>query len=240
MLATEVRDDGSVYYGPFRGRPMVRAVVREVCDLLELRDCAPGTPLRFADQMDLFDFDATPRCVRADLHKCLAPCAGRCTRAAYRARVDEAKRFLEGDLDRPLRLLHNRMTGAADRLQFEYAAALRDRAFRLEGARAELILLRGSIEALSFVYTVPGFRGDDRVYIIRRGSIRFETGAPRDPDAERSIMAHARRVFARRERGPATVDPHQVGEILLVSRWFRLRPDQLAHTVAPDQIHPRA
>ena len=37
---------------------------------------------------------------------------------------------------------------------------------------AELLALRGTIEALSFVYTVPGYRGEDRVYIIRRGSIR--------------------------------------------------------------------
>src|SRR5262245_46935878 len=133
LLTINVQDDGSVYYGPFRGRQMVRSLLREVCDLLELRDCAPGTKLHFADQMDLFSFDATPRCVRADLHKCMAPCAGRCTRAEYHNRVEEARRFLEGVVHRPLNLLQERMKSAAERMQFEYAAILRDRAFRLEG-----------------------------------------------------------------------------------------------------------
>ena len=76
-----------------------------------------------------------PRCLRGDLGRCLAPCAGRCTRAAYLARVRLARRFLEGDTDAPLALLRERMQAAAERLQFEYAATLRDRAARLERLR---------------------------------------------------------------------------------------------------------
>jgi excinuclease ABC subunit C len=236
LLSTHVHDDGSLYYGPFRGRQMVRSLLREVCDLLELRDCAPSTPLRFADQMDLFSFDATPRCVRADLQKCLAPCASRCTRTEYRARVDEAKRFLEGGVHGPLSKLQNRMRSAAERMQFEYAAQLRDRAFRLEGARAELVALRDSIESLTFAYSVPGYRGDDRVYLIRRGSIRAELMVPRTGADEQQLRTIATRVFRRRERGPVTVDPHTAGEILLISRWFTLRPDELARTIPPEHI----
>ncbi len=236
LLSTQVHEDGAHYYGPYRGRQMVRSLLREVCDLLELRDCSPSTPLRFADQMDLFSFDATPKCVRADLHRCLAPCAGRCTRAEYRGRVDEARRFLEGGFHRPLRLLEDRMTQAAERMQFEYAAQLRDRAFRLEGARAELVNLRDAIEALTFAYTVAGHHGDDRVYVIRRGSIRAEFPLPRTTAEEEQVFAQTARIFSRRERGPARIDPDTAKEILLISRWFRLRPDELARTIPPDRF----
>ena len=236
LISTQVLDDGSTYYGPYRGRQMVRNLVKEVCDLLQLRDCPPSTPLRYADQIDLFNFDATPRCVRADLMKCLAPCAGRCTRFEYHDRVREAKRFLEGDFNQPLQLLHDRMTQAAERMQFEYAAHLRDRAYRLEGARAELTELRGTIDSLSFIYTVPGHRGDDRVYIIRRGSIRAELPLPRSAAEEKQLLETSAKVFSRRERGPATVDPNTVGEILLISRWFRMRPDELSRTVAAETL----
>ncbi len=236
LLSPHVLDDGSTYYGPYRGRQMVRNLVKEVCDLLQLRDCPPSTPLRYADQIDLFDFDATPKCVRADLQKCLAPCAARCTRSEYHSRVHEAKRFLEGDFHQPLRLLHDRMTQAAARMQFEYAAHLRDRAYRLEAARAELIELRGTIDALSFIYSVPGHRGDDRVYIIRRGSIRAELPLPRSGAEEEQLFKTAAKIFRRRERGPVTADPNTVGEILLISRWFRLRPDELARTISSDAL----
>lgn len=236
LHATQVMNDGAVYYGPFVGSVLVRNLLRELCDLLQLRDCASSTPLRFADQMDMFGFDAVPRCVRADLQKCLAPCAARCTATEYRSRVQQAKRFLEGDFHRPLNVLHDRMEQASRELRFEYAAQLRDRALRLEGARAELLELRGSIETLTFIYPVRGFGGDDRVYIIRRGTVRAEEAAPRTMMEEQRLLRLAHTIFRRRERGPATVEPQTVAQILLISRWFRARPDELANTVKPEEL----
>jgi excinuclease ABC subunit C len=236
LLATTILNDGSTYYGPFRGRDLVRGLLREVSDLLQLRDCATTTQLQFADQLDMFAYHAPPRCVRADLRKCLAPCAGRCTRTDYLNRVHQARRFLDGDLDRPLRVLQERMQDAAARMQFEYAAELRDRSYRLEGARAELVSLRGTLEELTFLYTVPGHRGDDRVYLIRRGCIRAQFPLPRCAQEEEQLLHTAAREFRRRERGPAHVDPHTVAEILLVSRWFRSRPDELARTMSNARI----
>jgi excinuclease ABC subunit C len=102
LVVREVLDDGATYYGPFRGPARVREVVREVRDLLELRDCRGPTPMRFADQLDLFGADPQPLCMRADVSKCLAPCAGRCTKQEYTAQVELARRFLDGDADVPL------------------------------------------------------------------------------------------------------------------------------------------
>jgi excinuclease ABC subunit C len=76
-----VTDDDASYFGPFRGGRRIVEAVRELNDLLGLRDCALGTPMRFADQPDLFAFQATPRCHRADLKLCAAPCAGLCSQA---------------------------------------------------------------------------------------------------------------------------------------------------------------
>lgn len=229
LVVREVLDDGAVYFGPFRGPQRVREVVREIRDLLELRDCAARTKMRFADQLDLFGADPQPLCMRADVRKCIAPCAGRCTKAEYRAQVELARRFLDGDADIPLTILRRRMDAAADRLQFEYAAELRDRMHRLEDARAELVSLRGFIESLSFVYEVPGHAGEDRVYIIRRGSIREERPAPADETGREELTERARRLLQRRETH-ARVAPTQAAEILLLARWFRLRPDELERT----------
>jgi excinuclease ABC subunit C len=238
LLATGVREDGSLYYGPYRGREMVRGVLRELCDLLQLRDCSPSTPLRFADQLDLFALELAPGCVRADLGKCLGPCAARCTRTTYLERVAEARRFLEGTVERPLHVLRERMEHAAGRMQFEYAAALRDRALRLEGARAELVALRNSMEALTLVYSVPGYRGDDRVYLIRRACLCGELPMPRNEADQRRLLENALPVLQRRERA-RKLDETTVSEMLLVSRWFRLRPDELSHTLTPEQCAAR-
>ncbi|HEX6134928.1 MAG TPA: UvrB/UvrC motif-containing protein [Longimicrobiales bacterium] len=229
LVVREVLDDGAIYFGPFRGPQRVRDVVREIRDLLELRDCAPSTRMRFADQLDLFGADPQPLCMRADVRKCLAPCAGRCTKAEYLAQVELARRFLDGDADIPLTILRRRMDTAADRLHFEYAAELRDRMHRLEDARAELVALRGFIESMSFVYEVPGHAGEDRVYIVRRGSIREDCCAPADDAARHELTGRARRLLQRRETY-ARVAPTQAAEILLLARWFRLRPQELERT----------
>lgn len=228
LVSTEVGDDPAHYYGPFRGRGRVREMIREVRDLLELRDCKPSTPLRFADQMDLFGaVDRAPLCMRGEVRKCLAPCAARCSRSEYDAQMELARRFLDGDVDTPLAILQARMDDAARRMQFEYAADVRDRAMRLEMARDELIALRGLIDSLTFVYQPEGYNGaDERVYIIRRGAIRAERAAPRSPAERDAILAEAKTIFERRDYGMNRVRPTQVAEILLLARWFRLRPHE--------------
>lgn len=228
IVVHDADDDGATYFGPFRGPGRVRAFVRHVVDLLQLRDCASGTRLRFADQLDMFGRDDTPLCARGDLARCLAPCAGRCTRAGYARQAELARRFLEGDLDVPLAILRERMQAAAERLQFEYAGTLRDRLDQLEAARAELIVLRRSVESLSFVYEVRG-QEEDRLYVVRRGAIRAELMLPADQQARAEVRRTADQLLRQREQFPGSVRPDHAAEALLLARWFRLRPHELAN-----------
>jgi excinuclease ABC subunit C len=115
---------------------------------------------------------------------------------------------------------------------------LRDRADRLEDARDELVSLRGTIEALSFVYEVPGHDGDDRVYIIRRGSVRAEMPAPRCPVERQAILDRAERLSPAASRAGA-VRPAQAAEILLVARGLRRRPPEMERGW-PDAMHDQA
>ena len=233
VMTAHVLPDGGEYFGPFRGRQMVRDVLREVSDALELRDCKPSVKLRFADQMDLFSPEHTPKCIRGDVRKCLAPCAGRCTRTEYQGRVLEARKFLHGDVHKPLTVLNERMKVAAGRMQFEYAAQLRDRAYRLEEARYELLAARASIEALSFVYRARGWNGEDRVYVIKRGSIKADLPAPTSKAEGAQLKEHAAKLLKKREY-KTSITAEEVGEVLLVARWFRLQPQELANVVRLD------
>lgn len=225
LTVYEVGDDGGSYFGPFHGPMRVRELVRDVADLLELRDCARATPVRFADQLDLFGVERSPLCLRADVGRCLAPCAGRCTRTEYGARVEAARAFLEGRTDLPLGILRARMDIASARLQYEYAAELRDRILRLESSRDELVSLGGVIDALSFVYAPPPRGAAPCVYLVRRGIVHEELPAPRDDDERAALLERARAVFRRRHH--ARIRPTQAAEILLLARWFRLRPEEL-------------
>jgi excinuclease ABC subunit C len=239
LIVANVIADGALYFGPFRGRGRVSEAIRELGDLLELRDCAARTPIHFADQPDLFDYTATPLCIRAELHRCLAPCAARCTQAQYAEQVELARRFLEGDADRPLAILHDRMQRAAERLDFEYAGALRDRGTRLEAVRNDLVALRGSVAGSNFLYPVPGHDGEDIVYLVRRGVITEEFPAPQDPAEWAALTARARELLDHSGPDSLHVRPHEAAEILLLARWFRLHPGERERALPIDRPRPR-
>lgn len=231
---TRVVEDDALYYGPFPSMLRVREALRELAKELGLRDCPGATPMHFADQTDLFALERQPLCFRADLGTCLAPCAGRCSQAQYLARVAAAVRFLDGTCDAPLDAVRRRMADAARRLDFEYAALLRDRQHRLAALRSELVAFRGAAESLSCVYPLPGFAGDHRLYLIRRGRVRDELPAPRSAAQRRTAAERVRELFTRAEPGPAALDAAEVAEILLVARWFRRRPRERRRAVSPE------
>jgi len=81
---------------------------------------------------------------------------------------------------------------------------------------------------------VPGFDGDDRVYLIRRGRIRREMPLPKGRRARARVAAVVEEVYGEADTGPAGLEPQDAAEILLVARWFRLKPEERRRTVAPE------
>lgn len=235
LPVTRVAEDNATYYGPF---PRVRALshtVRELGHVLGLRDCPGSTPMFFDDQLEMFGAGRAPRCLRADLRTCLAPCCGRPTAGEYGAAVETARRFLEGRAEKPLRELADRMREASGRMDFEYAALLRDRLERLRSFRDQLVAFRGRVEDLSFVYRVPGFRGDDRLYLIRKGRIRRDLPHPKGARARARAADAVEEVFSDADPGPAGLAPDDAAEILLVAQWFRLHPEERRRTTPADR-----
>jgi excinuclease ABC subunit C len=228
-------DDAQIYYGPFFGAQRVGEAVRELNDALGLRDCRLDQPMHFADQPELFHiFPRTPGCIRHEIKKCLGPCIGGCTVSQYDERVQMVRGFLDGADDGPMQALREEMLIASERLEFERAASLRDKVQRLEGLREQFIRFRFAVETLSFIYTVPGYEGDDRIYLIRRGRVRGEYATPRsEPDRVR-LLEMVEDVFSPVERDSAQVPSHEIDELLLLSSWFRRFPAELGRSRAAD------
>ena len=228
-------DDTSVYYGPFHGAQRVSEAVRELNDALGLRDCSLDRSMMFADQRELFQLmPRTPGCIRYEIRKCLGPCIGGCAEHEYMERVRLARAFLDGTDDGPMSLLRSDMEASSERLEFERAAVLRDKLHRLEMLREQFARLRFAVETLSFVYTVPGFEGDDRVYVIRRGQVRAEAPAPKSQSDRSRIRELVDDIFRPVERPSASIPTHEIDELLLLSAWFRRFPQELERTKHAD------
>jgi excinuclease ABC subunit C len=224
-------NDAATYFGPFHGAQQLGEALRELNDALGLRDCSLDTRMYFADQVELPVVNQrTPGCIRHEIGRCLGPCVAAATQSEYDERVHLAREFLAGRHDAPVTTLRAAMEQSSANLEFERAAALRDKVARLESLQQQFARMRFAVETLSFMYTVPGTNGDDRTYVIRRGRVRHEAMAPRT-ESERALLdARIGEVFSTSARETGTVPSHEIDELMLLASWFRQRPSELART----------
>ncbi|MFA5043812.1 MAG: excinuclease ABC subunit UvrC [Kiritimatiellia bacterium] len=110
------RNDGADYFGPYTSSPAARAALEFVEKHYGLRKCATLIP-GAADHK---------HCINDIVRFCAAPCIGKTTPAEYRQRVEEACAFLRGERPAVLKEMQATMETAAQALNFEKAAALRD------------------------------------------------------------------------------------------------------------------
>lgn len=252
VVARRVDDDGAAYWGPFGAAARVRHAMRVLNGVVGLRDCSASTPMAFADQTDLFGdlsvgagdaaaaVRAMPLCVRGELRMCLAPCAGGCSTAAYARAVERARRFLDGGDYEPILALTDRMNAAAERLEYELAARLRERIDLLHRLAESLAHARGALDRLSFVYRAPAAEGGETAYVIRRarvvGQFTLSGHGSTRRRAERRMRETVRRLWAESGRATRRIDGPSAGELLVVSGWFRRKPEELERTTPLESL----
>ncbi|MBV9699716.1 MAG: excinuclease ABC subunit UvrC [Candidatus Eremiobacteraeota bacterium] len=111
-----VRNDGARYFGPYTNAHGLRELIDLVRLVFPLRTCR-----------EPIDGRRKRPCLQYHIKRCLAPCVGYQTEEDYDKTIDEVVLFLEGKQESLLRRLQHEMTDAAEHLNFEAAARLRDR-----------------------------------------------------------------------------------------------------------------
>ncbi|MDZ7632399.1 MAG: UvrB/UvrC motif-containing protein [Gemmatimonadaceae bacterium] len=229
-------DERGTYFGPYLSAGRVNDALRELSDLLGLRDCANDVRMHLRDQEELpvLATPRTPGCIRHEIGKCLGPCVGAVTERDYAAQLAMARAFLDGTSDGPLDDLQARMQMHSDALEFERAAQVRDKLQRLELLRIQLERLRFAVETLTFAYPVTGHGNETRIYLIKRGTVRADLKLPTTRREQLEFTEWSRRVFLSTERPSRQVPTHEIDELLLLSSWFQRHPAEHARTLAPE------
>ncbi|SDW85481.1 Excinuclease ABC subunit C [Albimonas donghaensis] len=110
------RREAGRYFGPFAGAGAVNRTLNQLQRAFLLRTCTDS----------VFDNRTRP-CLLFQIKRCSAPCVGRISEEDYAGAVDDAVRFLEGKSSDIQKGLAEEMAAASRALEFERAAALRDR-----------------------------------------------------------------------------------------------------------------
>ncbi len=115
--------EGKRLFGPYPQMGAAAEIVRTANDLFGLATCNRQFPR---------DFRKGRPCLRHHIGCCMGVCTGKVSEAQYQERLEEVMDFLKGDYRALTAQLQKKMEQAAEQLQFEKAAALRDRIRKLE------------------------------------------------------------------------------------------------------------
>lgn len=112
------KDDGAQYIGPYKSSYYVKSAVEEANKIFMLPTCNRRFPQ---------DFRKGRPCLNYHIKQCMAPCTGRVKLKDYRESLAQALDFLKGGSSNSIKQLTAQMEEAAENLEFERAARIRDK-----------------------------------------------------------------------------------------------------------------
>ena len=121
------------YFGPYPSAGAVRESLQQLQKLFRIRNCE-----------DSYFANRTRPCLQYQIQRCTAPCVGLIAADSYARDVGAAVKVLEGRNDEVNEDLAKRMESAAERLDFEEAALIRDQLAKLKVIQAQQIVTAGA------------------------------------------------------------------------------------------------
>lgn len=117
LLSREMKKDKSKYFGPYTSAGAVKDTIDLMNKLYQLKTCNRRLPR---------DMGLERPCLNYHIKQCAAPCQGYISKEEYRASIERALDFLNGNYKPMLRELEEKMTEASERMEYEEAAGYRD------------------------------------------------------------------------------------------------------------------
>ncbi|WP_371056169.1 excinuclease ABC subunit UvrC [Rhodosalinus sp. K401] len=151
------KTEKGAYYGPFASAGAVNRTLNQLQKVFQLRNCSDS----------VFESRTRP-CLLYQIKRCSGPCVGLISQEDYAASVRDAERFLSGRSTTIQETLAAEMAEAADKMEFERAAALRDRIRALTQVQGvQGINPRGVAEADVIALHMEGGQACVQVFFIR-------------------------------------------------------------------------
>ena len=215
---TEVKmvlDDGATYIGPYLSAWSIKQSIDSARKIFKLPSCNRKFPQ---------DFGKGRPCLNYYIKQCCAPCRGRMKKVEYDEAFQDALDFIKGGSSTSVKVLTQKMEEAAENLEFELAARLRDRINaigkmkerqKVVASRVEeqdvIALAQGDTHSAFEVFRFTGGRLSDRESFLTEGC---------QPDAE-ARSEFIRQYYAIRDRvPPVIITDGEVEDRELVGRYL--------------------
>jgi len=207
----KVEKDGARYFGPYANAGAMHATIKLLRRLFPLRTCR--------------SLDVPRPCLQYHIKRCLAPCAGLVSESEYNKMVAAVCLFLEGRSDKLIKDLRRRMTEAAEALDFERAAQLRDQLAAVEQIteKQNVVTGKGDQDVIGLARSAAGTCV--QVFFIRNGKMvgrdHFLLAGSEGEEDEAVLTAFIKQYYDRAAFIPREILlPLEVSEQQLLADWL--------------------
>ena len=135
-MVSKVSDDGASYYGPYGSRGVTQDVMDTIRVTLKLPNCKREFPR---------DVGKGRPCLNYHMNQCAGWCQEDKSEEDYRVRMEQAKQLLQGNYKSVAGEIRSQMLSAAEELNFELAANLRDRLNAVQALSQKQLVTAGAL-----------------------------------------------------------------------------------------------
>ena len=229
-IVRRVQKDGALYYGPYTPAGALRETLKVIKKVFPLATCT-------------IDIDGTAEraCIEFEIKRCMAPCTGQQTQEDYHRIVRQVRQFLEGHDRELVDDLRSQMDAAAAREDFEEAARLRDRIFKIERTlERQRITQTASIDQDVIGIARHGTSVDLQVLFVRGGLLIgrkdffwLESADATDEELVRSAVEQ----FYNKEGQPPRelLIPVDIPDADLLAHWLSDKRGETVRVLAPER-----
>jgi excinuclease ABC subunit C len=229
-ITRRVQPDGARYFGPYASAGSVRKTLDLVKKLFPWRSCTKT----------ITGTDPRP-CLDYFIHRCIAPCAGYCSKEDYDNVIRQVILFLEGRDDEVVREIRLKMDEAAEGLEYERAAVLRDQIQAVERVtERQAMATAAGVDTDVFGLARQDNQACVQVFFIRRAKVIGRDaftleGVAEEPDDQ--VMAS----FLKQFYQSATYVPRRLllptcpAEAPLIQAWLSEKRGRKAELVVPQR-----
>lgn len=218
LFTRRVRQDGNRYFGPYSSAKSVRATMELVNKVFPIVSCAKR-----------FDGTRTQKpCLYHHMGQCLAPCAGLADPHEYAAAVRDVIAFLEGKQEKLLAAMKQAMAQAAENLEFEKAARLRDQVRAVEDVLARQKVISTRMIDQDVIAVVAEESGACvQMFYIRGGKLLGQNqfileGAEEPADQAEAVAGFVEQYYQSAVYVPQEIIlPCDIDEIGIIESWLR-------------------
>ncbi len=229
-IVRRVQKDGALYYGPYTPANALRETLKVIKHVFPLATCT-------------IDINGTAdrACIEFEIKRCMAPCTGHQSREEYHQIVKQVRQFLEGRDHELLDDLRTRMEVAAEREEFEEAARLRDRLFKIQRMLEKQRITQTSATDQDVIGLArQGSAVDLQILFVRGGLLigRKDFFWPQSADTpDEELVRSAIEQFYNKDGQPPreVLVPTDLEDTALIQQWLSDKRGESVHVRSPER-----